>query len=168
MVTSVGDGPPDMTDPGQTIDFESWDFALKLYAQPGIADACLRLQAECSVDVMMLLTAAFAAVRRGIVLQASDIQDMDEACRELLRGLPGDTDAGTWQAWQTQIRAALTAAGLKVSDSVIDGSQPPPALWSAGTWPLLALGAVSLVTLALVVLLGLAVCAVIPRAASPR
>jgi uncharacterized protein (TIGR02444 family) len=81
MVTSVADGAPDMTDPGQTIDSESWDFALKLYAQPGIADACLRLQAECSVDVMMLLTATFAAIRRGVVLTPSDIAEMDAACR---------------------------------------------------------------------------------------
>jgi uncharacterized protein (TIGR02444 family) len=70
-----------MTDPGQAIDSESWDFALKLYAEPGIADACLRLQAECSVDVMMLLMATFAAVRRGVVLTPSEIADMDAACR---------------------------------------------------------------------------------------
>jgi uncharacterized protein (TIGR02444 family) len=70
-----------MTDPDQAIDSESWDFALKLYAEPGIADACLRLQAECSVDVMMLLMATFAAVRRGVVLTPSEIADMDAACR---------------------------------------------------------------------------------------
>lgn len=70
-----------MTDAGQAIDSESWDFALKLYAEPGVADACLRLQAECSVDVMMLLMATFAAVRRGVVLTPSDIADMDTACR---------------------------------------------------------------------------------------
>jgi uncharacterized protein (TIGR02444 family) len=81
MVTSVVDGAPDMTDPGKAIDSESWDFALKLYAEPGIADSCLSLQAECSVDVMMLLAAAFAAVRRGVVLTPFDIADMDAACR---------------------------------------------------------------------------------------
>lgn len=70
-----------MTDASQAIDAESWGFALKLYAEPGIADACLRLQAECRVDVMMLLMATFAAVRRGIVLTPSDIADMDTACR---------------------------------------------------------------------------------------
>ena len=60
---------------------ESWAFALKIYAQPGIAEACLRLQAEAGVDVMMLLTAAFAAARCGIVLSPSDIADMDDTCR---------------------------------------------------------------------------------------
>lgn len=70
-----------MTGPAQAIDSESWDFALKLYARPGIADACLRLQTECGVDVMLLLMATFAAVRRGVVLTPSDIADMDASCR---------------------------------------------------------------------------------------
>jgi uncharacterized protein (TIGR02444 family) len=82
MGGSTGDcGALAMTDPCQAIDSESWDFALKLYAEPGIADACLRLQAESSVDVIMLLMATFAAVRRGVVLTPSDIADMDAACR---------------------------------------------------------------------------------------
>lgn len=75
------DGAPDMTDPRQAIDSESWDFALKFYAEPGIADFCLSLQAECNVDVMMLLTAIFAAVRRGVVLTPLDLAEMDAACR---------------------------------------------------------------------------------------
>ncbi|MGY3622734.1 TIGR02444 family protein [Bradyrhizobium sp. USDA 10063] len=66
----------------QAIDAESWAFALELYAEPGIADACLRLQNECGVDVMMLLMATFAAVRRGIVLTRTDIAGMDGACRD--------------------------------------------------------------------------------------
>jgi uncharacterized protein (TIGR02444 family) len=70
-----------MTESTQNPEAESWAFALQIYAEPGIVEACLRLQAEAGVDVMMLLTVAFAAVRRSIVLQATDIQDMDEACR---------------------------------------------------------------------------------------
>jgi uncharacterized protein (TIGR02444 family) len=81
MAAAIADGAPDMTDPGQAIDSESWDFALKLYAEPGIADACLSLQAECGVDVMMLLMATFAAVRRGVVLTPPELADMDAACR---------------------------------------------------------------------------------------
>ena len=60
---------------------ESWAFALQIYAEPGVAEACLRLQAEAGVDVVMLLMATFAVARRGILLAPSDIQDMDEACR---------------------------------------------------------------------------------------
>ncbi|WP_051334298.1 TIGR02444 family protein [Bradyrhizobium sp. Ai1a-2] len=66
----------------QAIDTESWSFALELYAKPGIADACLQLQNECGVDVMMLLMATFAAVRRGIALTPTDIGGMDAACRD--------------------------------------------------------------------------------------
>ncbi|MCA1454407.1 TIGR02444 family protein [Bradyrhizobium sp. BRP22] len=71
-----------MAGASQAIDAESWAFALELYAEPGIADACLQLQNECGVDVMMLLMATFAAVRRGIVLTRTDIAEMDAACRD--------------------------------------------------------------------------------------
>jgi uncharacterized protein (TIGR02444 family) len=60
---------------------ESWAFALQIYAEPGVAEACLRLQAEAGVDVVMLLMATFAVARRGIFLSPSDIQGMDDACR---------------------------------------------------------------------------------------
>jgi uncharacterized protein (TIGR02444 family) len=79
----IGEGDGDearTTGAGQNIDSESWEFALKLYAESGVADACLRLQDECSVDVMILLMATFAAARRGIVLGPSDIAQMDAAC----------------------------------------------------------------------------------------
>ncbi len=66
----------------QAIDAESWAFALELYAEPGIADACLQLQNECGVDVMMLLMATFAAVRRRVALTPSDVAAMDAACRD--------------------------------------------------------------------------------------
>jgi uncharacterized protein (TIGR02444 family) len=69
-----------MTGAGQSVDADSWEFALKLYAEPRIAEACLRLQDERGVDVMILLMATFAAVRRGIVLKPSDIAEMDAAC----------------------------------------------------------------------------------------
>jgi uncharacterized protein (TIGR02444 family) len=66
----------------QSIDAESWEFALKLYGEPGIAEFCLFLQNECGVDVMMLLMATFAVVRRGTVLTLPDIADMNAACGE--------------------------------------------------------------------------------------
>jgi uncharacterized protein (TIGR02444 family) len=71
-----------MAGASQAIDAESWVFALELYAAPGISDACLQLQNECGVDVMMLLMTTFAAVRRGIVLTPPDIAAMDAACRD--------------------------------------------------------------------------------------
>jgi uncharacterized protein (TIGR02444 family) len=71
-----------MAGAGQAIDAESWAFALKLYAEHGISEACLQLQNEGGVDVMMLLMTTFAAVRRGIVLTPTDIAGMDAACRD--------------------------------------------------------------------------------------
>lgn len=79
--SASGMAAPTMTDAGKAIDSESWDFALKLYAEPGIADGCCQLQDECGTDVMMLLMATFAAVRRGVLLGPSDLADMDMACR---------------------------------------------------------------------------------------
>jgi uncharacterized protein (TIGR02444 family) len=70
-----------MTESGSSLSEQSWSFALQVYSEPGVADACLRLQGEAGVDVMMLLTAAFAAVRLGVVLSPSDIKDMDDVCR---------------------------------------------------------------------------------------
>ena len=63
-----------------SIEDRSWAFALAIYAEPGVSEACLRLQDEAGVDVMLLLAVAFAA-RRGIALSASDISAMDAACR---------------------------------------------------------------------------------------
>lgn len=70
-----------MTDDGPLTARESWAFALKLYAEPGVSDACLKLQAEAGVDVMLLLVATFAVVQRRIPLTLSDIENMDRACR---------------------------------------------------------------------------------------
>lgn len=56
-----------------------WTFALELYSQPGVADTCLLLQDRSGVDVNVLLLSLFAAVRRGMTLDAGDLQHMDAA-----------------------------------------------------------------------------------------
>jgi uncharacterized protein (TIGR02444 family) len=63
------------------LEVESWEFALRIYARPLVGDACLRLQNEAGVDVMMLLFTAFAAVRHRVLLTRLEIRDLDEACR---------------------------------------------------------------------------------------
>jgi uncharacterized protein (TIGR02444 family) len=70
-----------MTQSRLDLEAESWAFALRIYARPGVADACLRLQDEAGVDVMMLLLCAFAAVRHRVLLTPSEILELDEACR---------------------------------------------------------------------------------------
>lgn len=63
------------------LEAESWAFALAIYARPGVAEACLALQYELGVDVMLLLIATFAAVKNRILLTPDEIAAMDEACR---------------------------------------------------------------------------------------
>jgi uncharacterized protein (TIGR02444 family) len=62
-----------------SLDGPHWSFALRLYRQPGVADACLALQDRVGVDVNILLFALFAAIDRGIPLDEGDIEDMDRA-----------------------------------------------------------------------------------------
>ena len=70
-----------MTPSRGDIDADSWAFALAIYDRPGVAEACLRLQNEAGVDVMMLLMVAFAAVRHRILLTPDEIEMLDESCR---------------------------------------------------------------------------------------
>ena len=66
---------------GSDLEAESWAFALELYARPGVAEACLKLQNKAGVDVMMCLVIAYAAVKHRILLTAAEISELDEACR---------------------------------------------------------------------------------------
>ncbi len=69
-----------MTDDSLPTASESWAFALKLYAELGVPEACLKLVAEAGVDVMLLLAATFAVAQQGIHLTPSDIENMDRTC----------------------------------------------------------------------------------------
>src|ERR1700727_2658174 len=63
------------------LEAECWAFALAIYARPGVAEACLTLQNEAGVDVMLMLMATFAAVRHRNLLTPVEIEALDEACR---------------------------------------------------------------------------------------
>ena len=63
------------------LEAECWAFALAIYARPGVAEACLTLQNQAGVDVMLLLMVTFAAVERRILLTPNEINTLDEACR---------------------------------------------------------------------------------------
>ncbi|MDR0279768.1 MAG: TIGR02444 family protein [Paucimonas sp.] len=69
-----------------------WDFAIGLYARPGVEAACLELQAQ-GADVCLLLCAAWLEQRRV---------DVNEARVEQLRQL-----AGPWQSSVVQPLRAL-------------------------------------------------------------
>jgi uncharacterized protein (TIGR02444 family) len=62
------------------LEADSWAFALAIYAKPGVAEACLTLQNEAGVDVMLLLMATFAAAKHRLLLTADEIRALDEAC----------------------------------------------------------------------------------------
>lgn len=70
-----------MTDGPGSLAAESWAFALKLYAEPGVRGACLRLQDHGGVDVMLLLVAVFAAVQKQMRISSEDVRAMDDASR---------------------------------------------------------------------------------------
>jgi uncharacterized protein (TIGR02444 family) len=126
---------------------ESWAFALQIYAEPGVAEACLRLQAEAGIDVVMLLMATFAVVRRGILLAPADIQDMDEACRpwrelivQPLRALrvelksgPSPAPSPATECLRTHIKASELFAERLQNDMLADWLQQKGPESQAGT-----------------------------------
>lgn len=94
--------------PRPELEAECWAFALSIYARPGVAEACLALQNDAGVDVMLLLTVTFAAVKQRVLLAPDDIRALDEACRP----------------WRDQIVRPLRTirSGLKT------GPQPAPSV----------------------------------------
>lgn len=54
-----------------------WDFALRLYASPGVGDACLTLQDESGVDVPMLLFSAWLA-KHSAALTDAELERIDK------------------------------------------------------------------------------------------
>jgi len=88
------------------LETECWAFALAIYGKSGVAEACLTLQNEAGVDVMLLLMATFAAVKQRLLMTADDIHTLDDACRP----------------WREQIVRPLRAirSGLKT------GPRPAP------------------------------------------
>jgi uncharacterized protein (TIGR02444 family) len=95
-----------MTQSRSDVEADGWAFALHLYAQPGVADACLKLQDEAGVDVMMALMIVFAAVRHRVLLAPSEIRELDEACRP----------------WREQIVQPLRAVRIRLKT----GPSPAP------------------------------------------
>lgn len=58
-----------------------WDFALKLYAAPGVGDACLLLQDESGVDVPVLLFCAWLS-KNDVALTEAEIARIDGLAKE--------------------------------------------------------------------------------------
>ncbi|MDE3739224.1 TIGR02444 family protein [Pseudomonas resinovorans] len=87
-----------------------WTFALRLYTEPGVERACLRLQ-EAGADVCLLLTACWLG-RRGATFDASRLDALNKVCEpwqeqvvKPLRELR--------QNWRTQAQDDQALAGLR-------------------------------------------------------
>ncbi|MES2251222.1 MAG: TIGR02444 family protein [Pseudomonadota bacterium] len=70
-----------------------WTYALRTYARPGVADACLQLQARCNVDVVVMLHAMYAFDKLGVRLDADTLAAADAHVR----------------AWREQVTVPLRA-----------------------------------------------------------
>jgi uncharacterized protein (TIGR02444 family) len=113
-----------MTESNHSAADESWAFALSLYAEPGVAEACLALQAEADMDVMLMLVVLHAVSQRKIVLTAADIAAMHESSRAwrdqvvrplrgirtLLKSGPAPAPSIATEKLRSQIKASELAA----------------------------------------------------------
>jgi uncharacterized protein (TIGR02444 family) len=71
-----------MTEDHRNMATKAWAFALALYAQPGVPEACLKLQDGAKVDIILLLSAVHAASQRHLLLTAADLRSMDDTVRD--------------------------------------------------------------------------------------
>ena len=97
-----------------------WQYSLKVYAQPGVADTCLQLQDQYGCNVNLLLLAAWAA-SQGFQLSPSDFVELQERISELdqqtiqpLRSLRRQVSQqlALPQEWQTDLKQRLLSAEL--------------------------------------------------------
>ncbi|EAQ97134.1 TIGR02444 family protein [Congregibacter litoralis] len=63
-----------------------WRFAVGVYGNPGVAEACLSAQQRWGIDVNLLLYACWC-VRRGGCLTPDDLRRAEERCRSWREGV---------------------------------------------------------------------------------
>ncbi len=101
-----------------TASADLWSFSLRLYAAPGVADACLTAQDSHGADVNLLLWAAWLALQ-GHALTAAEVAEAEAASRpwrelvvrplravrrQLKSGPPPAPDMGT-ESLRAQVKA---------------------------------------------------------------
>jgi uncharacterized protein (TIGR02444 family) len=82
MADSPGPAPAAAQTNAPELDNELWRFVLSFYAGEGVSPACIVLQDKLGVDVDILLLAIFAQIRRGILLDRSDLGIVDNVVRD--------------------------------------------------------------------------------------
>ena len=63
--------------PSRSLGGPHWSFALAVYREKGVADACLLLQDQFGIDVSLLLFILFCAVEYGVACDEQCIADLD-------------------------------------------------------------------------------------------
>jgi uncharacterized protein (TIGR02444 family) len=95
-----------------------WRFSLRIYRQPGVADACIALQDECGVDVNVLLFFLWLAADKKLIPARNARAVCEQAAlwhddvvvplRTLRRKLKGGSPLvahGTAEVFRTRIKA---------------------------------------------------------------
>ncbi|HEY7883337.1 MAG TPA: TIGR02444 family protein [Cellvibrionaceae bacterium] len=117
-----------------------WDFAIALYAEPGVADYCLQMQDEQGMDVNLLLFAAWLgvsgvsltderleqAIAAGCSWRISVITPLRQARRWI------KTEAANRADWQS-CRAAIKAAELEAEKVALNQLQSLAENWSGAS-----------------------------------
>jgi uncharacterized protein (TIGR02444 family) len=63
----------------QDLDTPFWDFSLTVYGGDGVEDECLDLQERLTLDVNLLLFAAYTGAVEGLLLDSQDIAAVNSA-----------------------------------------------------------------------------------------
>ena len=63
------------------LDNPLWDFAVAVYAMPGVAEECLALQGSHGIDVNLLMFCAWLGAARAAVLTGDELTEAEAAVR---------------------------------------------------------------------------------------
>lgn len=88
---------------------EFWDFSLRIYALPGVADECLDLQGRYGTNVNLLLFCAFCGARFGARLS---IEELNEA-------------SALVEAWHHSVTKSLRMARTSIKQIKLDIETSP-------------------------------------------
>lgn len=91
--------------PARSLDSPHWSFAVAVYREKDVPEACLLLQNKCGVDISLLLFILFCAVKRGFICDPRCIANLD----------------GVVAPWRNEVVSALRVLRQRLK------SGPPPA-----------------------------------------
>jgi uncharacterized protein (TIGR02444 family) len=125
-----------MSDNAAKPDTPFWRFSLNFYRQAGVAEACIALQDDCSVDVNLMLFLLWLAAG-GRQLSMDDIKELDAAvrgwreltiipirdARRKLKGAPTILESGKQEAFRTKIKA-LELEAERLQQEALYASRP--------------------------------------------